>query len=201
LSSIDNTTCDIGALEFTFTGYSSLNTTGGPTWTDSNFSFTPTANGFTLTFDGGSQSFTVPGAIENDEFNLVYTVSDLGGNITGETVTGGIVSASGGGEALYQGLTCEPNCNVQTSVVYEEVSSSNGDQVAAGTPFSSGSGEALDFDLYASYGGNAYWDGSATTYTFSTDNPPVTPEPASVILFGTGLLAIMGIVNRRKRLA
>jgi hypothetical protein len=45
LSAVDGTTCDIGNLQFTFTGLQSANT-GGIAWTDSDFFFTALPNGF-----------------------------------------------------------------------------------------------------------------------------------------------------------
>lgn len=65
-------------------------------------------------------------------------------------------------------------------------------------PFAQGEGFVEPFALATNTGGTASWDGTPTSFTFDSE---VTPEPSSYLLFGTGLLGIIGLAWRRKRLA
>lgn len=203
-------TCDIGSLQFTFGSLVSV-TTIGTAWTASDFGFTPVINGFSLSFDGGLQSITTS-SDDGGEFEyaeLIYSVTDLDGNLTGESATGGALSgsANGGvgaaqGGAFYDGRTFSSGSAVVEG--YNEVFNGTISQYEnglGGAPFSYGpNGQAYPFYVYALYGGSASWDGSPTTFTYDTETTlaPI-PEPSTLLLFGTGLLGIVFIT--RKKLA
>ena len=88
LSTVDGTTCDIGNLQFTYTGLSSFNgggTVGSTPWTDSDFTFTVLSNGFQLSGPPPQTLTSVVGEDEGweDYANLTFNVTDLNGLITG----------------------------------------------------------------------------------------------------------------------
>jgi PEP-CTERM motif len=202
LSTLMGATCDISSLQFTFSSLNSFNT-NGPTWTASDFRFTPVSNGFSLTFIPGAQAITAP-ANGSDYVDLFYAVSNLSGNFIGESVTGGVLSGSTNGSgsqtALYEGITIS---TAFTSAVlgYNQVVngiSSSSQNNLAGVPFPDGAlGIAIPFYLDASNGGSSSWDGTTTTFTYNTVPVSTTPEPASLLLFGTALLAVVLITQRK----
>src|SRR5579863_5421144 len=78
-SSVDYTTCDIGNLQFTFTGLVSMTSPSGtPAWTDSDFTFTVLSNGFELS-GPPAQTITAPIGPEvyYDAAYFNYNVTDL----------------------------------------------------------------------------------------------------------------------------
>jgi PEP-CTERM motif len=209
LAALVGTTCDIGPLQFTFGALTSdayIGVVGGSSsssspWTASAFFFAPVSNGFIVSFDGGPLSVTAPifgGA--DDEAILAYSVIDLDGDLTGESVSGGLLSAAANGgfaSAVYEGFTYSATGDSSIfgfNRVIDGIPSSY--QIGLqGAPFSVGAeGEADLFLLNGENGGTAGWDGTPTTFTFGS-----TPEPSSLLLFATGLLGIVFIT--RKKLA
>jgi hypothetical protein len=100
LSTVDNTTCDISSLQFTFTGLTSFDgggSTGNTPWTDSDFIFTVLSNGFELSGPPPQKITSVAGSndVWADYAYLNFQVTDLDGLITGLGVSGGTPSVSG----------------------------------------------------------------------------------------------------------
>ena len=195
LSTVMGTTCNIGSLQFTFSDYTASS------WTPSNFTLTPVSNGFTLSFDGGAQSITGPtSSISYDYFELYYYVTDLTGVLTGESVSGGELLTSGGTSippfAEYYGYTCPLGSDCETRIGAFADSNGGPTSYAYGDPFSSGYAYAAPFSLEAGFGATASWDGTPTTFTYTST--PV-PEPGSLLLFATGLASLAGLVRQKIR--
>jgi hypothetical protein len=212
LSSLIGTTCDIGSLQFDFTDGSGANfvydaisntTTYGIAASTSEFTFTALSNGFTLGFSGGPQSVTGPGGdIDSyavNEYILHYNVVDSAGNIVGENVTGGTLSATGSDLSYADGIGLTVNSSssyVQGgNQAYQQSGLSTNQNVTSvsGSPFSSGFGQADPFILFARNADSASWDGTPTTFTFTSD----APEPGFTPLLGLGILAAAWVAARR----
>ena len=208
LTSIVNTTCDISGtsngsqftLEFTFgtvssepvNGFASVNYSyndGTQTfaydqaWSASDFNFTPMNGGFMLSFLDGPQSNTaLPLGETLDEAALPFSVTFLGnGDITGGSVSGGTFSASGtdfssAGSLLV--LSGQEAYNWGAIDDYGTVISQ--DRGLTNTFLSSGQGVAVPFILGGNNGNSASWNGTPTTFMFTTVFP--APEPSSVLL-------------------
>lgn len=213
LSDVIGTTCDIGKLQFTFTGFESQNflvDSGNiiynQPWSASDFYFTPyfgLGKGFTLTFLGDPQELDAPlNGYGYDFAQLDYSVRviDFGGSIFGLSAPFGFRSLDAWGhtqsEALSQadlvsdfgGLQCD---------VYDVVDQQNG-VIDERTQFYDpcgwyrGHGMVQPFNLSAFAGDGAYWDGAPITLQFD-----YMPEPGTLVLFGTGLISLAGVVRRR----
>jgi hypothetical protein len=211
LSAIDGTTCDIGNLQFTFTGFVGTASGSGITpLTDSDFNFTVLTNGFELS-GPPAQTIKAPSGIqEYDSAVLNYNVTDLTGVITGVDVSGGNLSVSGPGDS---GLTDASNyiflcsnggCNEAISELNEVyyvsgiVYSNLGDKYASGGPISSGFGEAEPFVLDAGPGDTASIDSTTTYFTFTSFTAPV-PEPSLLTLVSIGVLGLISATRSKIR--
>jgi hypothetical protein len=145
-------TCDIGSLQFTFgslVGYGS-----GATLTAGDFNFSPVSHGFTLSLDGGQSVTAAVDEEATDGVALYYSVSDLDGNLTGESAVGEGLSATGTvsdyGLALSDGQTTSSD---GSSEVYGYSTVSNASPVyvsgdLTGSPFST-SDSASSLKTYA----------------------------------------------------
>ena len=210
LSPIIGTTCDIGSLQFTF-GWSAENyvynfdpgyvQTPGPAAAASDFTFTVGTSGFTVS--GDARTITGPGSGNGtrvDFGELSYDVVDLGGVITGETVSDSGMSASGNGGAEVSAITLAQYGCVCSHYVdsYDTVTATSDIgpvSFTAGNPFSSGNGNALVYELTADGSDTATWNGSST-FTFTTS---AVPEPPFAPVAGLGLLGLAISTRRRTR--
>jgi hypothetical protein len=208
-SSIDGTTCDIGTLQFTFTGTQSF----GGGWNASNLFFTPTADGFTFTFLGGPQSLTESNPYPYlddvfDELGVNYTVVTLQGFLDGVGVTSNATfGASGFSSFATNGLITSPvdgsaglaaSCGVQLGEIPPPppVCGLTNFAFPAGNPHpTTASGNATVFDLIAA-NGNAFWSGSPTTFSFATESS--MPEPNSVLMLGIGVICLAWLSLKRR---
>lgn len=200
-SSVDGTTCDIGTLQFTFTGTQSF----GGGWNASNLFFTPTADGFTFTFLGGPQSLTESNPYPYlddvfDELGVNYTVVALQGFLDGVGVSSNATfGATGFSSFATNGLISSPpagdagiaaSCGVQLGILPPPppvCGLTNFDFPAANPHPTTASGSATVFDLIAA-NGTAFWSGSPTTFSFSTESS--MPEPSSVPMLGIGFICV-----------
>lgn len=215
LSTIDYTTCDIGNLQFTFTGFQSANYLYNPLipgsgvsvpWTDSDFTFTVLSDGFELSGLPAQTVATVPGGQGLDSASLGFTVVDLNGSITGLNVTGGNVSVSGPGTS---GNSYADNsldicgtglCYLQEfsaeNVLYDfsgNIENGLGDYTSIDGPMGIGYGGAVPFDLFAANGYTASIDSTATDFTFTTGSAPPVPPPTISQVPEPRLLALLSI--------
>lgn len=187
LAALMGTTCNVGSLQFSFTGF--YTDSYGVPWTPTDFTFTTVANGFELS-GAGPQTVTAPSSGEVlDYFYLGFTVTDLHGVITGLGVTGGNPSASGNalafnyltcGGGRYEGFVTGGG---YPSGVTEESGWFGGNTSAC-------SGLAIPFDLVAANGDTASFDSTDTQFTFITTS---TPEPGTSTLVLCGLVLLLGL--------
>jgi hypothetical protein len=195
LATVDNTTCDIGNLQFTFDGLVGFKP-GIIPWTDSDFTFTVLSNGFELS-GPPAQTLSGSGSPVNDYAELEFSVTDLTDTITGLDVSGGNLSASGPDSYaeynLYVAGAAVPDQFEQASSFFVSNFSSGLDSHnASGPSIVSGSGYAEPFELVVIEGGTASIDSTATNFTFTTG--PLTepvPEPRLSTLLGIGVLGLL----------
>lgn len=217
LSTVEFSTCSIGELTFTFTGldsklfaydYISQTFTYYSAPTASDFEFTPVAEGFKLSFLPGPQSVVGPATGYITEYStLWFSVTDSGGGIVQAFISGNTSSFSVSGSNYAFG-----NDNITVTQFFPptggQTSAGNSLQESGGTivssPFlifaadpyvTSGIGGATPFSIFAQIGDSAGWNGTDTTFTFETTNP--VPEPSTVVLLGTGLVALGSRFPRR----
>jgi PEP-CTERM motif len=69
-----------------------------------------------------------------------------------------------------------------------------------GTTSASGYAEPFSLNSNSMAGGTATatWEGTATNFTFEDRNLSATPEPGTMLLFGTGLLAITKAARKKR---
>lgn len=218
LSSIANTTCDIGSLQYSFgsaSGTVSIEPWGGSTvdithWSDSDFTFAPVSNGFGLSFLGGPQSITAAtsaGMFDYAFLPFTVAVLDPTQQLTSMGISGGTLSASG---SYASSASYDMGCLNVSGSVYNDVSDVEGSFSSSSSPtyvfptdsygitsLQSVQCQATPFFLYAANGSTAGWDGTDTTFTFNSAPTPPTPEPGSLVLFGTGLVALLGAARRK----
>jgi hypothetical protein len=222
LSAVDGTTCDIGNLQFTFTGLQSANT-GGIAWTDSDFFFTALPNGFVLS-GPPAQALTNTGDGEMVDYaQLIYNVTDLTDAITGLGVFGGNPSVSGpdtsfpatsfASYAVVLSCANSPECPTGSPQVLEALNQSYdaGGTISQlqesinfyGGSIISGSGAAADFGLVVEPGDTASIDSTTTAFTFTTGPyvppPPSIPEPRLVTLLSVGVVGLVCATRGRLR--
>ena len=204
LSTLIGTTCDIGSLEFNFQSWSSYNFTAygdgsysfNVTPQPSDFAFTANGSGFTLS--GSAVSITAPlsGTVTGYQqvyARLDYTVTDLGGNITGETEADNGLFANGStySDAQAEGVTYDSGSDeVYGSDEIHNGSPSGGPNVI-GNPFSSGTGFVYLFSLYSWNGDSSGWNGE-TSISYTTANTITnTPEPSSMLALAMLVLVLL----------
>jgi hypothetical protein len=202
LSGIIGTTCDIGNLQFTFNGLSGqdFSNVGGVVtihnWDASDFTLTPTSDGFGISFDAGPQNISAPsgGDIADDYAELDFDLNVFGGELIGDDVSGGILSASGAfATGFYQNDVCSIlGCGTSEMQAFD--STVAGHVIRSGPPFSSGTAVNDIFNLQVSDGNAvASWDGTQTNFTFTVKS--TAPEPSNFLI---GLLCCLGIAQIRR---
>jgi hypothetical protein len=211
LASLIVTTCDIGEFQYTFTAFKSLNFVSSfgdlPAVQAGDFNFSPFVSpgglsaGFTLTMIDPAvhpiSATAPPGGSALSYFQLNFSITTT---IPGAVIPIPLPSAPGlssnGDSQTYADATIEIDTPDHSSDRSAVVGPSNIPSLFSfGPDFTSGAGFA---DVYVSAhdGGVASWD---PTFTASLSQPPgtVTPEPSSLISFGTGLLVIGAAIRRR----
>lgn len=213
LSNIVGNTCTTGSLVFTFGGTSG--------YSPSNFEFTPNASGFTITYLDGPISFSAPPNFTLSTYaSLPFSVSlvDSTQQISSMSVSGGSMDAQGGiSSAGYYLLTADEAASSLSTIqsygtlpagspgaAYVSVVDIGGFfyQPAAPTynfpsALQSGQFDAIPFYLVANDGASSTWTGPSTTFDFTTGPTQETPEPGSLLLFGTGFASLLGVLRQR----
>ena len=195
LTNVAGTTCDIGNLEYTFdtdtTSFLTQELLPNP-YPASDFTFTPSGNGFVISGPVVSVTGASTYYIEAAAY-LGYSVTALGtSTITGISVSCGPLVVNG-----YCSNTLSLSGVDLISTQYNLTPATPDNCIpACGT---SGTGEITIFDLQApAGGGTAEWDPSTSVIVDSAGGTPVNgvPEPATLLLCGAGL-AGLGVRARK----
>jgi PEP-CTERM motif len=196
-ANISGITCNIGPLEFTFGPLTTTNVGG----TQIDLTFNSLANGFSLATTG-PVTFATQNSGGNpyasETMTLYYTVTDTSGLI-GIQLSGGTLSATASGAGSASSQYACVGCGEYNTRLADIVSSVPGQSESyltssfpIGTTSATGYAEPFSLNSDSKAGGSATatWDGTATNFTFEATNLSPTPEPGTLILFGTGLLAL-----------
>lgn len=202
-STLNGVTCDIGPLTFTFKPFVSYGV-------DETYTFTPLANGFSLTSNALIAAESATSVYNGSAFEYAYlpfSVTDQYGNLTGIGVSGGMQTASsigttGNGTSLYLNEICTQNsCSVAELYTQSVRGSTSTSSYYVNPP----SGQLSTYPNDAAYPiylftndiGTATSDGATTNFTFDATNLSATPEPGTMLLFGTGLIALLKVTRRK----
>ena len=197
LSTIDNTTCDIGNLQFTFTGLGGSINSSGVAWMDSDFTFNVLPNGFELS---GPPPQTITGASlanpAHEYAELNFRVTDPVDFITGINIAGGNPFALGSSGTSFADnfLFLQSNSGQQFEAynkvvdlgfaTYDYLGINSGSGLV-----SSGFGYALPFELFADLGDTAGIDSTTTSFIFDTGTG--VPEPSQLAPLSIGVLGLL----------
>ena len=199
LSGLLGTTCDIGSVEFTFSTYQffSSNDSNQLDASQINVAFgapTPSTAGFSLTGNFSLSRFDPSLDYSSAQVLVGYTSAAIGSNFTlaGMMDAGSGVTATGS-SALVEGSFCQDLSCTQVVTRWEETGTGGSAVNSASIHTTTESGY---LDLYYSEG-----DFASTSLlrslgqAYMVVDPPragydCTPEPASLVLFGLGLLSL-----------
>ncbi len=211
LSAVVNTSCSIGGMTFNFGALISQNSNGSP-WTAANFNFVPLSNGFALAFLGGPQSLTAPSGMQVTDFaELSFSMTDSAGitqayvSPTGSNFLSQFsVSGTTGTSLAFNWLSVDQTSPHDFTLWQNSLTDINGallyltNSQAATPSFMNGDvGIAYPFVLQAQNGNSATWSGGTAYFTFNS--PFSIPEPSSLLLFGAGLVGLLGTAGFRAR--
>jgi hypothetical protein len=206
LSTIDGSTCDIGNLQFTFTGFN-REEPSDILWTDSDFTFSVLSNGFELS-GPPPQILTPTNSPEVDSAELLFNVTDLdlNGFINGLGISGGELAAFGGSSGngsladnfltLCSGSSCLSASNTIVNFGGGNIVDELG-VISGSALLKSGAGGAEPFFVAADSGATASIDDTATDFTFTTTT--FVPEPRLTMLLSVGLLGLAATARRKLR--
>lgn len=186
------TGCTVGTLEFSNFSYITTGSGGGGTAPSAGgivvTPITPTALVAGFDFVGGF----VAGSGETADGVIHYTVTSLGPLIEDWTVQ----ILAGAATSTGIGSVAEAASNGATLLAFVSGHGNQMSQTATFAPIGS-----LNISKDISANGGTASDGAAHVSEFTNTFSTVIPEPASMLLFGSGLLVLGGYVRRRPRKA